>query len=92
MPATQEQISALGQFRTKPIGPDNLFVWAWTQFFQKLETFRQNAPTPFFKPQAALATTSPTKVGIGSFFYATDTKNYYVSDGTVWHQLGTAIS
>lgn len=87
MPVTQDQIAALGQFRTKPVGEDGFFVWAWNQLFQKLEVFRQNAPSYFFKPAATRATTDPTKVGIGTIFYETDTTHVFISDGTQWRQM-----
>ena len=87
MPATSAQIAALGQFRTKPIGGDEMFVWAWLQFFQALEVARQNAPQYFFQVAASRVNIDPAKLGIGSLFYETDTTHVFISDGSIWRQL-----
>lgn len=87
MPVTTDQIAALGQFRTKPIGSDGQFVWAWLQFFQALQVAQQNAPQYFFEQASARTITDPSKIGIGSIFYETDTTHVFISDGAKWRQI-----
>lgn len=87
MPVTEGNIATQGQFRTKPIGTDGFFVWAWTKFFQRLETFRQNAPSYFFDLSTKRTTTDPGRVGPGSTFYETDTTHLFMSDGIHWIQI-----
>lgn len=80
-------VASFGIFRTKPIDNDGMFIWAWLQFFQALETARQNAPQYFFQPAASRANTDASKIGIGSIFYETDTTHVFLSDGSTWRQI-----
>lgn len=90
MPITLDQVSASGKYRDKPIAPDGFFSRAWRSFFQLLDVSQQNAPQYFFELHQARMNIDPTKLGAGSFFFETDTKKFYIADGSQWRQLGTA--